>query len=271
MSKNKPQPKPQPKPQTPTPAPTPAPTPVIPVEPVAPFTPVVEPTPAPAPAPTSTVTAAPETQPNPELVTYLKGQYEKLVDELETFRLLIKYDRPTLRERVETMEKLRQSLKTISGLTVTLVTAHGTNWNSNQFSACVDSLKSNYQPTLKVGKLDGDHVFDNNGHSFVENDWPSWNSMADLVNLGFNPQAARRLLVMNGLRWETSSKVEREKKTGNPWGSTLKSFKVWVVTTDTPSLSIWDRLVPSVDKIPQNQEGLDKLKRAYQSLSDLGF
>jgi hypothetical protein len=241
--------------------------------------PANQPTPTPAPTPVTTPEPTPVTTPEPtpilnkekELEAYLKGQYEKLVDELETFRLLIKYDRPTLRERVETMEKLRQSLKTISGLTVTLVTAHGTDWNSNQFSACVDSLKSNYQPTLKVGKLDGDHVFDDNGHSFVENDWPSWNSMVEFVNLGFNPQAVRRLLVMNGLRWETSTKVERTKKEGNQWGTTLKSFKAWVVTTDTPSLSIWDRLVPSVDKIPQNPEGLEKLKKAYASLADLGF
>ena len=255
MSKNKP----QTKPQIPTPAPAPAPTPV----------PV--PAPAPAPAPTSTVTAAPETQPNPELVTYLKGQYEKMVDELKTFRLLVKHDEPTLKARIEGLEKIRQSLKAISGLTVTLVTSHGTEWSPEVFAACVDWLKANYQPVNKVGKLDGDHFFDDEGHHFVENAWPSWNTMVEFVNLGFNPQAARRLLVMNGLRWETSSKVEREKKQGNPWGTTLKSFKSWVVTTDTPSLSIWDRLVPNVDKIPQDQEGLDKLKRAYASLAELGF
>ena len=195
-------------------------------------------------------------------MSYLKQQYELLAKELCEFKLLINWSTPTMKEKVENLESLRRCLKTISGLTVTLVTAHGTDWTPDDLKTAVEFLKSSgYQLPRDMRAF----------HFNDAAEWPSWNKMIEEFNGGFNPQAVRRLLVMNGLRFEASQKIERAKKEGNAWGSTLKSFKAWVVTTDTPSLSIWDRLVPSVDKIPQDQEGLDKLKRAYQSLSDLGF
>ena len=196
------------------------------------------------------------------LVEYLKQQYELLGKELYNFNILIDRDPITMKEKVECLENLRRSLKTISGLTVTLVTAHGTDWSPEDFKVAVEFLKNqSYQlPRDMRAPLFNDAA-----------EWPSWNEMVAKFNGGFDPQAVRRLLVMNGLRFEASQKIERAKKEGNAWGSTLKSFKAWVVTTDTPSLSIWDRLVPSVDKIPQDSEGLDKLKRAYASLKDLGF
>ena len=241
MSKNKPQTKPQIPTPAPAPAPAPAPTPV----------PVPEPTPAPALTPKQDL-----------LASYLKQQYELLAKELCEFKLLINWSTPTIKEKVENLESLRRCLKTISGLTVTLVTSHGTDWTPDDLKTAVEFLKSS---NYKLPRDMQSPSFSN------AEDWPSWNKMIEEFNGGFNPQAVRRLLVMNGLRFEASQKIERAKKEGNPWGNTLKSFKAWVITTDTPSLSIWDRLVPSVDKIPQDQEGLDKLKRAYASLKDLGF
>ena len=213
------------------------------------------PTPAPTPAPALT--------PKQDLlVSYLKQQYELLAKELCEFKLLINSTTPTVKEKVENTESLRRSLKTISGLTVTLVTSHGTDWTPDDFKVAVEFLKSSgYQLPRDMRAF----------HFNDAAEWPSWNKMIEEFNGGFNPQAVRRLLVMNGLRFEASQKPEREKKTGNEWGTTLKSFKAWVVTTDTPSLSIWDRLVPNVDKIPADSAGLDKLKRAYASLADLGF
>ena len=231
MSKNKP----QTKPQIPTPAPAPAPAPA--------------PTPVPVPEPT----------PDQTFQNVLAGIYEQMIERLNYFSELLKYPvEESLRLKVWQIEESRKTLKAISGYTVSLVTATAHKEITDQtFQAAVETLKNtNWKPTNQIREIEG---------------WPSWNEMAEKANAGFNPQVIRRLLVMNGLRFEFSAKVEREKKQGNPWGATLKSFKAWIASTDTPSLSIWDRLVPSVDKIPQDSEGLDKLKRAYASLKDLGF
>lgn len=211
--------------------------------------PVVEPTPAPAPA-----LAADQT-----FQSTLTGIYGQMIERLNYFGELLKYPvEDNLRLKVWQIEEARKTLKAISGFTVSLVTATAHKEITDQlFQTAVETLKNtNWKPTELIREIEG---------------WPSWNEMAGKANSSFNPQVIRRLLVMNGLRFEFSAKVEREKKTGNPWGSTLKSFKAWIVSTDTPSLSIWDRLVPSVDKIPQDTAGLDKLKKAYTSLKDLGF